>query len=99
MKIEAKNFRSHKSGALQGYVDLFLPELGWTLKGCGVFASSSREWITSPSKQYKDDNGETKYSPILEMPKDKREAFSDEAMKALKRLADKPPIQEDECPF
>lgn len=82
MKI--KKFRECKKGTLQGFLDIYLPKIKWTLKGCGLFlnADENRYWVNLPARTYKDPEGKERYAYIIDMPKEMKEEFCTKALEA-----------------
>lgn len=92
--MEIKGYRSVKKGNLDGYLDVFIPELQWTIKGCGLFINGDKKWVNPPSRQYKDPEGKLSYADIISMPKDMKEKFSARALKAYDQYKPEEPEPE-----
>ena len=75
MQVKIKRYREVKKGTLQGYLDVHLPEIGWTIKGCGLFKNEERTWVNLPARTYNDPQGVQRYAYFIEMPKDEKEKF------------------------
>lgn len=93
--MEIKNYRPIKKGTLDGYLDIHIPQMDWTIMGCGLFISGNKKWVNPPSRQYKDQEGKLCYSDIITMSKEERNRFSAAALKAYERYqpqADPEPI-------
>jgi hypothetical protein len=104
--MEIKNYRAINKGSLNGYLDIYLPKLDWTLHGCGYFVSNGKRWISLPSRPYKDEAGKQCYADIISMPKEVKSKFSEMALVAYDAF--KPPQAKEvdansafteECPF
>jgi len=65
MSMECTTFRSHQSGALLGFFDLWVPKMGLEFKGCTLYQKNGRKWISLPTREYKGDDGEKKYVPVV----------------------------------
>lgn len=110
MTIECIEYRSHQSGALQGFANFRVPKMGIELFGCGVFMKNGKRWLSLPSREYQDqDSGEKKYISILRfIEKEHNDAFCRAALKALDEYCaqhnqEQPPqeqnTQNEELPF
>ena len=64
-KIQCLGFRSHSSGLLQGFAKLLVTQWGVEIDGCKVFMKDGSRWVSLPSKEYKNAEGETKWSPVV----------------------------------
>jgi len=91
MSIECIEYKSHASGALQGFANFRVPKMGIELFGCGVFSKNGRRWINMPSREYQDqESGEKKYISIMRfMEKTHNEAFCKAALQALDEWCEK----------
>src|SRR6187551_2689810 len=83
MKVTVDNIKKFEKGSLQGFFDLEMEGL-MRINGCSCFCKGTSWWISFPSKQYKDDSGETKYQPIIEMPAERLQSLRDLVMPELK---------------
>lgn len=111
--IECIKFKSHVKGHLQGFADFYVEKWGAELTGCSLYMKDGRRWVNLPSKEYKNDLGETKYAPIIRFRKKEHfEAFVNACKKAIDEFCSKnqEPEQEygvspassfddSECPF
>jgi hypothetical protein len=74
-----------RRGALRGYADVEIPQLGLRLCGCAVFEKDGRRWAMPPARPRiengelaRDDNGRAVYEPTIEwIDPQLRAAFSD----------------------
>ena len=83
MTVECLDYKSHASGALQGFANFRVPKMGVELFGCGVFMKNGKRWVSMPSRQYEED-GEKKYISVMRfIEKDHADAFSKIALQAL----------------
>jgi hypothetical protein len=71
---------------LKGYIDLYIPEKRWLIRGFSLFVKDERYWVNPPSRAYKNEMGEIKYSDIVRMSKEDHEIFSREVVEALKQF-------------
>jgi len=99
MKMEIKNFKAVSKGSLQGFLEIYLPELGWTLKDCGLFSANGKSWINMPQKTYKDKEGKEKYFSLIHMDEDKYKAFGVDALEAYKKFSQQKPPEPQEDIF
>ncbi len=67
MSIKIIKFHKHESGFLYGFLDISVPLWGTnlTIKGCRVFNKAGSQWVTLPSREFQNDQGETKYASII----------------------------------
>lgn len=63
--IECINFKSYKEGCLQGFADFYISKWKAEIYGCKLYSKDGRRWVTLPSKEYINDEGEKKYSYIF----------------------------------
>ena len=66
--IQCINFKPLERGMLIGFGDFIVPKWGVELHGCGVFRKGPTYWVMLPSREWKNDVGETQYSPIMKFP-------------------------------
>lgn len=85
MTIECIDYRSHESGALQGFANFRVPKMGIEIFGCGVFMKDGKRWLALPSREYEDrDSNEKKYMSIMRfIDKGHNEGFCKAALHAL----------------
>lgn len=82
--IECTNFRTHQAGSLQGFADLYVQTWGLEIKGCSLFMKEGKRWITFPSREYVNKEGEKKYMPYIRFRnKEHMEAFANQAKEAI----------------
>ena len=67
MSIKITKFHPHASGKMVGFIDISVPLWGTNLniRGCKVFHGQHGDFVSLPSREYKDDSGETKYSNLI----------------------------------
>lgn len=83
--MKVVNFTPLNKGSLQGFLDIFIPSLNWTICGCGLFQKEDRKWVSMPSRSKKDpDTGMITYSDVISMSKEDKGKFSSAAMQAYK---------------
>lgn len=84
--MKVKKYRECKKGTLQGFMDIYLPKLKWTIKSCGLFykEDEDRYWVNLPARTYKDPNGVERYAYIIDMPKEMKEEFCTKALEAYR---------------
>lgn len=82
--IECLRFKSHESGLLQGFADLYSAKMDMEFFGCSVFMKNGHRWVSLPSIPYTDSDGEKKYSSACRFRnKSNGDAFSDVAIKSI----------------
>lgn len=66
--IEIVRFNKHSSGSLYGYLDVKIP--AWNsymiIHGIPMFLKNGNMNFALPNRAYTNDNGETKYAPLIE---------------------------------
>lgn len=82
--IECIKFKSYEKGSLLGFADFFIEKWGIELYGCSLHMKDGKRWINLPSKPFKNELGEEKYSPYIRF-RDKAhwEKFIDAAKGAI----------------
>ena len=90
-QISISNWKPMNRGALRGFVTATFPS-GMLMHEVCVFATSGRSWASPPSrpmvkdgKTVVDDNGKTKYTPLIEfVSKAVRDRWSSSIVDALR---------------
>lgn len=87
MTVELERFRAFHKNTLQGFADFRLPDIGIIIRDCTVHVKDGAKWIGFPARPYDDQNGERKWSPMVEFDEDKgkRADFQKAALAALER--------------
>ena len=69
MTIKITRFHKYDTPPLYGFIDISVPLWGTILhiKGCKVFMKEGEPWISLPSKEYTNKEGETKYAPLISL--------------------------------
>lgn len=99
MMIECIKFKSVVKGSLMGYADFYVPKMGIEIYGCSLHRKDGRRWINLPSKEYKNELGETKYAPVVRFKeKEHLNLFSEECKKAIDKKCMESPEQNQELP-
>lgn len=80
--VEYRKVENKKN--LKGYLDIYVPEKKWLIKGCSIFANRGKFWVNMPSRPYKNETGETKYADIIQMHKEDQDVFSTDIIAAMK---------------
>lgn len=98
MNTKIKNFRKFEKNTLRGFCDL---EIGdFTVKDWTYHTKNGKSWVNPPAKQYTDDNGERKYSPIVFIEdRDRYQAFQKWAVGECAKLFSSLPQEELNEPF
>ena len=68
--IICTKFKPHVSGMLIGFADFFIDKWRVELHGCGVFQKGQGKWVMMPSREWKKEDGETGYTPIMSFPEE-----------------------------
>lgn len=107
----ASNFRAFERGALKGFFDLALPNVGIIIRGLSWYEKNGREWVNLPSKAMTDKDGKPimdqqtgkqRYQNIVDVSNGLREEFQASALAAIHRLTDqdrRAPEMSEEVPF
>ncbi len=63
-KMEVKYFRKYEKGCTKGFFTLYL-EGGMVIKDMTYMKKEDNAWVSFPSKQYKDKDGNMKWTNIV----------------------------------
>jgi hypothetical protein len=91
MTIRCIKFRAFEKNTLKGFADLELTRVGLVLRDCTLHEKNGRAWIGFPAKSFTGDDGETKWTPLIEFAEDAGEArrrFQEQAVDAVRAVAD-----------
>ena len=87
MRVEVLHFRPFVKNSLQGFVTVFLPDVGIEIRGAMLHKASGKAWISLPGKSYVTEDGKQAYSYIVAFPNQKVwEGFQQAALAALDKL-------------
>ena len=76
-------FKKLSRGALSGWVDVLLPEVGLKIFGIALFEKDGRRWLKLPQREY-ESGGERKFAPVIEFDsKETNDRFPGPALAAL----------------
>jgi len=92
MSIKITRFHKFEKGSLYGFADISIPVWGteMTVRGCKVFNKNGEQWVTLPSREYQNDQGETKYQPLIALSDDAvYKKFTDGLMAAWQEYCQK----------
>ncbi len=82
--IECLKFKPLDKGALIGYADFHLPTMGIEIFGCAVFMSNGKRWISMPSREFKDHEGNKKFIPLFRFrEKEQQQSFNKQGWVAI----------------
>ena len=72
MTIKILNFKKFEKGFLYGFADIAVPLWGTNLiiRGCKIFTKEGKQWVNLPSREFQNDQGETKYAPLVAIEDD-----------------------------
>jgi len=83
--IECRKFKSYEKGSLLGFADLYFSNWGIEVLGCSVYQKNGHMWVNLPSKEFKNEAGETKYTSVIKFSsKNQKIAFEEQATQAVK---------------
>jgi hypothetical protein len=84
MAIECLEFRSYVKGSMLGFANFYVPKMGLEIYGCSLWQKDGSRWVNLPSREYKDKEGNTKFSPALRFrDKEHYEGFINAAKEAI----------------
>lgn len=87
MSIEVLKFTPYRKGFLLGFADVYVPKMGLEIHGMSLAEKNGKRWVNMPSKEFKDDKGETKYAPIMKFrDKDLNTRFCATALEAIEKV-------------
>lgn len=94
--IECTKFKTFQKGSFQGFADLLVPSWGIEIKGCSLYMKEGRRWVSMPSKEFTNAEGEKKYAPIVKFhDKNHMDAFSEQAKQAIDKWCSENAQQEN----
>jgi hypothetical protein len=88
--IQCIRFRPYAKNTLKGFADLELTRVGLILRDCCWHQKNGHEWIAFPARSYTDQDGNTRWSPLIEFAegaKEAREQFQKQAIDAVHAVA------------
>ena len=86
MTIEIIKYKPHQKGALLGFVDFYVPKMGLEIYGSSIYQKDGRKWVNLPTKEYKNKDGENKWSFVVRFrEKEHSTAFSKAILEAVDR--------------
>ncbi len=90
MTVEIIKYKPLGKNTLVGYVDIFIPKSGMEIYGCSYHRKGQQEWISFPSKEYTDKEGQKKYAPYVRFrERNHQDAFGREVIAAIKAFEEK----------
>lgn len=98
-------FKSIAKGSLLGFADVYIPKWGIEIFGISLHMKDGKRWVNFPSKDMKNDAGETKYFPHLRFrEKAHMEEFSKRVKEAIEKHCGEMPqeaniLPQEELPF
>jgi len=96
--IECTKFKSHKSGCLQGFADIYVSD-PWDvdIRGVALFMKDGKRWIAMPGNEYQDKEGETKRAPFMWFrDKEKNTRFGEAVKTAIDKWCAENPQQQEQ---
>jgi hypothetical protein len=73
--MEILNYKSIGKGFLLARFDVRIPQWKVTFRNCSLFDKDGKKWISLPNQSFKDENGITKYFPLVVFEKSVKERF------------------------
>jgi hypothetical protein len=90
--IRCTKFRRFEKNTLKGFADLGLTRVGIVIHDCTWHSKDGKEWVGFPAKSFTGQDGETKWTPLIEFAEGAGEArrkFQDQAIEAIHAVAGK----------
>jgi hypothetical protein len=90
--VEAQNFRAHQRNTLRGFLDVFVPVIGITIRGVSLHQRDGRWWASAPGRarvgrdgvQMCDSGGQPQFVPVFEFTdRAAQDRFSEAVLAAL----------------
>ncbi|HEY1863432.1 MAG TPA: hypothetical protein VGG77_07030 [Roseiarcus sp.] len=89
--IRIVNSRDHVKNTLRKIVSIELTRVGIVIHDCMLHEKNGKQWIAFPSREWRGQDGERRFSPIIEFAEGATEArkrFQEMALAALSETAD-----------
>jgi len=87
MSIQCLSFKKFEKGLLLGFASLYIEKWDVEIHGCSLFSKNGGRWINMPSKEYKNDLDETKWSPLIKFrDRNHQDVFSHVAIAAIDKF-------------
>lgn len=100
MTIEIVNFRKYEKNTLKGFFTAKLPKIFLEIRDCSLHQKDGKYWVNLPSKPYKDEEGNQKWSYIIKFTEKKiYERFQEEILGALQLDQGQEESQDQDTPF
>jgi len=107
MSVEIINYKEMNKGHMVGFVDVYLPRSGLEIHNLTYFRKDGKEWISMPSKEYTDKEGQKKYMQQVRFrDRNHGDAFGRAVIEAIRKFQPTPPTpkeqmmhEEEELPF
>jgi hypothetical protein len=90
MTIRCLRFRAFKKNTLLGFADLELTRVGLILRDCTLHEKNGKRWIGFPAKSFTGQDGESKWTPLIEFAEgagEARKQFQQQALEAIHAVA------------
>ncbi len=80
-------FKKYRKNTLMGFFDVQLENIGLEIRDCTVHQQGKSRWVGLPAKSYKDENGDQKWSRIIDFYDEGRgKQFQKACIEALDRF-------------
>ncbi len=84
LEVEIISFKKFTRGALCGWVDVLLPQLGLKILSVGLFEKDGKRWLKLPQCEFESSSGERKFSSLIEFTdREAHDKFQRPALAAL----------------
>lgn len=84
MSIEVMKFKPYVKGPMRGFFDIYVEKQGLEIFGCSLFSKGAQKWVNLPSREWKDESGETKYLSVVRFRNEEHfKAFKEAALQAI----------------
>ena len=81
--MEIVNFKKIEKGCLVARFDVYIPQWGFTIRGCSLFDKGGNRWIGMPSHKVELDDGTTKHFEHVAFDKSIRDRFHSACMEKI----------------
>lgn len=63
--IECIKYKAINKGSFLGFADIYIPKTGQEIYGCKLYQKDGRRWVSLPSNEFINEQGEKKYAPMM----------------------------------
>lgn len=93
MSIVCLKYRPVNKGNVLGYFDILLQKQHLEIYDCVLLQKDGKRWVSMPTKKFKNEKGEDKYSTIVRIhEKELQQTFIDAVKDAVDEFLKKNPV-------